>query len=84
MLQLLNVLNKSKIDLQTFAKQGNNSLRRFNLRIISYKNEINMRNLGELISRCTMAVCGRCKHVNTQSLKDQKQCAKNVSLCIKL
>ena len=39
-----------------------------------------MCHLGELINRCTMAVCGRCKNVNTQCLKDQRQCAKHVSL----
>ena len=39
-----------------------------------------MRNLGELISRCTMAVCGRCKNVNNQSLNNQRQCAKHASL----
>ena len=31
-----------------------------------------------------MAVCGRCKNLITQSLNNQRQCAKHVSLCTKL
>ena len=27
-----------------------------------------------------MAVCGRCRNVHTQGLKDQRQCVKHVSL----